>query len=85
MAYILPFAGRRSKRIFVLFPELGRRESRGLAEIGGKVSVAAEADFFGDDGKGKIGVEQDLFGMTDPHIQNVLVDSAAGMSCEQTV
>ena len=69
----------------MLFTELSRRESCALAEIGGKVSVAAEADFFGDDGKGKVGVDQDLSGMTDPHIQNVLVDGAAGMSCEQTV
>ena len=56
-----------------------------MAEIGRKVSVAAEADFFGDDRKGKVGVEQDLSGMTDPYIQNILVDGAAGMSCEQTV
>ena len=69
----------------MLFTELSRRESCALAEIGGKVSVAAEADFFGDDGKGKVGVDQDLSGMTDPHIQNILVDGAAGMSCEQTV
>ena len=46
-----------SERIFVFFTKLCRRESRGLAEIGREVSVAAEADFFGDDGKGKVGVE----------------------------
>ena len=69
----------------MLFPELGRREPRGLTEIGGKVRVAAEADFFGDVGNGKVGVEQDLFGVSDPHIQNVLADGAAGISCEQTV